>query len=231
MILVAAPIAFDEDGVVHCPNDSGATTGGVGIYLNSDSTAFHNVISMDSTGASSYGIRVGNTRTTVIGNTIFNQAAGTGSGIWVDSSARDYAVYLNNIVCGFSGTGGIGIEMNGSDTRVYGHNKFWNNSTNIDLGAGFSPMDLGSNTALGSNPFVSTGNADPNDDDFELVDPIEGLDMDLYNPDGAFSGNLSYLDAGALFRAVTAPTEWLPAHSMQMKYVPRRMKWGAVPYR
>ena len=133
-------------------------------------------------------------------NTIFNQAACTGTGINLGRTTDDYGSAYNNIICGFSGTGGVGIKSTVQTVNLYGNNKFWNNTTDEDV-VGDLIIDIGGSESLLSNPFTSTGNADHNDDDFTLLSGVRGdaWSGGLYDPDDAFgSRNLNTRDVGAL---------------------------------
>lgn len=170
----------------------GVTNGG--IILN-------NVISLDTTGTGE-GIRMNAIAGTVIGNTVFNQSAGTGRGINNNSTGNDNNNCIGNIVCGFSGVGGVGIRCDSSAFfTMYGYNHFWNNTTDEQTVTAL--QDHGNNSALSANPFLSTGNADHNDDDFTVDASVKnlGYPAGLYDPGGAFGDrNRSFMEPGALQR-------------------------------
>lgn len=139
-------------------------------------------------------------------NTIFNQTACTGTGISMGRTTDDYMVCFGNIVCGFSGVGGKGILCGDNSPNVYGKHKFWNNTTDEDVG-GQLLMYLGDSESLSSNPFTSTGNADHNDDDFTLLVGERGdaWPAELYDPDDAFgSRNTNTHDIGPLQSSASA---------------------------
>jgi len=176
--------------------DSMTTTDYIINLASSGAAAINNVISMKTTSSGVVGIRLGGDDHSAIGNTVFNQSVGTGVGI---QNSNEGASILNNIVCGC----GTGIEAAvGSTLRMYGGNKLWNNTTNETLN-NHVIFDLGGNEVLGGNPFTSTGNADPDDDDFTVDTSVKGLayPSQLWNPGNAFgTRNKQYLDAGALQR-------------------------------
>ena len=176
------------------------STGGSAILLLTSDQAFNNVISLNSTNAACYGIEVNGDFISIKNNTIYNRAAGTGRGI-LTLTGSDILFIDNNIVAGFSGTGGVGIlAPSGSDIVVPGHNHFWNNATDTSLTDVHGTIAI--DTAFAENPFVSTDNADPNDDDFSLTEAALAYFTGLYDPDGAFgSRNKSYGDVGALTRS------------------------------
>jgi len=177
------------------------TTGGRALSNNVTNT-IANVISMDSTDSNAVGIYMQGDELVCEGNTVFNQAAGTGTGIsWL--AADMFTLVVNNIICGFSGTGGVGYGSTGSHEGIFGYNKFFNNETNVSVSG--NPrrfIDLGNNDTLLANPFKSTGNADPNDDDFELSTGITGWPGQLWDPDGTFgTRNQHFISVGALQEA------------------------------
>lgn len=94
----------------------------------------------------------------------------------------------------FGGAGG------GSTILTYLYNQFFNCTSN-KTGTGKIVFEEG-NATLGSNPFVSTGNANPDDDNFELSSAIPGFYTQMYqSPTGV---NQNFGDAGALVREYSA---------------------------
>lgn len=90
-----------------------------------------------------------------VGNTVVNQAAGTGSGIYAGNvGGRNGGVLVNNLVQGWSGAGGVGIRSAG-DVYLLGWNAFYNNTTNVAV-ADQTFIDLtGLDDALAATPFVN----------------------------------------------------------------------------
>lgn len=178
--------------------DSGASSA---VAINTSSTAgliLGNVISLKTT-TSMRGIEIFGDNIQIIGNTVFNQSAGTGIGINLSGSAIDMGTVINNLVAGMSGAGGKGVACN-ANSVLYGNNKFWNNTTHESGLAGVI-HNLGNNDTLGANPFKTTGQADPDDDDFEISAAALAWPAQLYNPDSNFgTRNQSYGDVGALVR-------------------------------
>lgn len=94
----------------------------------------------------------------VIGNTIYCTSANTRAGIVWDS--RGGGIVANNVIVGNSGTGGKGIwDAYGAGRLVTGGNAFYNNATNISVGAQWT-YELNDNLALASDPFVDAANGD-----------------------------------------------------------------------
>ena len=110
-----------------------------------------NIISIDGT---SNGIYTDGTSVTN-GNSILS-AGGTGSGL-IANSADIRLVFHDNLVEGFSDTGGFGFEDAGtvSEFIIYANNSFYNNETDQ------SPVHTASieegNENLGSSPFAKSG--------------------------------------------------------------------------
>ena len=124
----------------------------------------------------------------ILGNSIYS-SAGTGQGI----VGSGFASVISNIVEGFSGVGGVGINMT-TGIYVYGYNAFYNNTTNETNGDIF--VDLGNNQALagaGNSPFIDAANAD-----FRIKPSVQALGYPTADyPNLAVR---SYLDIGALQR-------------------------------
>jgi hypothetical protein len=95
----------------------------------------------------------------VIGNTIYGNA-NTASAISLGAATTDTRqVVYNNLIVGFSGVGGIGIECAGN-TGIRGHNAFYNNSTPYSV-AGNAYGDLtAQDITLTADPFVSAATGD-----------------------------------------------------------------------
>lgn len=84
-------------------------------------------------------------------------AAATGIGISLEA-AGDGVIVTNNIVEGFSGTGGDGIQVaSGAKIALYAGNAYYNNTANETGVSGAVFCDGGDNEALGSSPFAKSG--------------------------------------------------------------------------
>lgn len=100
---------------------------------------------------------------TIIGNLVYNSAAGTGSGIR-SFYGNELVTILNNILVGFSGAGGEGVLSNNGFT-AYGYNAFYNCTANYTPGD-VSFIDLTANdVSLAADPFTDAANGD-----FSLTD-------------------------------------------------------------
>lgn len=178
-------ISLDSNNVVincyiHEPNTSGLSiyVSGVGNYIagnyldiaNGDSavgistgnsqgsTIINNIVTCND--ASAVGISIAGPWQHVVNNIIFNRAAGTGRGIHAGNFDGRYpGVVMNNIIVGWSGAGGAGIESE-DDIYVLGHNAFYNNAANYDL-VDQTFIDLTANdVALAADPFTDAANGD-----------------------------------------------------------------------
>jgi len=110
---------------------------------------------------------------TVIGNTVYSSTANTGTGINIASGFSN-AIVINNIIEGYSGSGGKGIAA-AADIGIKGYNAFYNNATNESLGDVY--VDLGNDAALAASPFTNAATGD-----FSLKTTVVGA------IDGAFPG-------------------------------------------
>lgn len=105
-----------------------------------------------------------------INNSIYNAGACTVSAIQNEGLAPVPAI-LNNLIEGYSGTGGIAIGMSAnSSTYMHGGNAFYNCSTGFEAEAnhridgGAAGTDTNETSALGASPFTTGGS------DFSPVD-------------------------------------------------------------
>jgi hypothetical protein len=97
-------------------------------------------------------------------------------------------IVTNNIIEGFSGSGGKGIELTGVNRdNVVGNNGFYNNATNI---SGTPEYALGTDVTYSASPFVDAANGD-----FRLKPGIRGGGYPT-----TFKGltPTNYLDLGAM---------------------------------
>ena len=150
-----------------------------------------------------YGIRADLDSIQIIGNSVYSSTAATGKGIGVTSTASGNAV-LNNIVEGYSGSGGIGISA-AADLGAIGYNAFYNNATNESLTDVL--FDLGGDQTLTASPFVNPGAGD-----FSLNAAVAGA-IETAWP-GAWYGPASTTnkaDMGAVQKGagVSGPPGWL----------------------
>lgn len=129
-----------------------ANTMTYGITFASYNAIVGNIIIINSTAGR--GMHANGAATTIAHNTIVNLTAGTNTGIF-GSSAR-YELYIfNNIVAGFSGTGGDGIVVQES---YVAHNAVYNcTHPYVITDDRLSPHD---NVTLTADPFVDLANRD-----------------------------------------------------------------------
>ena len=128
-----------------------------------------NIISVDGT---SNGITFAGNGTigAIVGNSIWSNA-GTGKGITNSGGGRELLGLFNNIVAGFSGVGGIGIEIaTGHVVHTYGHNGLYQNTTPKSI-VGDIYDDLGNDI----DPFASDPFTDAANDDFTVSTVAKAL--------------------------------------------------------
>lgn len=159
-----------------------------------------NVISLNNTSSNAVGIyqqiSAAMSPGVIKNNTIYNAAAGTGCGIDMDSRVTNQSLIINNIIEGFSGTGGTAIKINASNTRNAGvirANRWFNCANGY---AGTDAHTATDNSALASSPFAS-----PSTDDFRVSSAVAGIGW----PPAYYGSSvlLQYLDLGALQRQAT----------------------------
>lgn len=126
----------------------------VGENVFQSNVAIGNILLLNNTGSS--GINVYNAvNGVVIGNIVYNAAAGTLYGIMGNALGQFIA---NNIVCGFSGVSGRAIQVN-PRTVYRGYNAFWNNTENY-LNETSDDHILGADVTLAADPFTDAANGD-----------------------------------------------------------------------
>jgi len=108
------------------------------------------------TKGSGSGILPGNAAT-IIGNSIWSDG---GTGVGLDPTSHTHGVIANNIVVGFSGSGGKGIAISAYNHFAIGNNAFYNNATDISDSSAFTHNVLGTNQVLSESPFVDAANGD-----------------------------------------------------------------------
>jgi len=118
------------------------------------------------------GIHANGAGVRVDGNTIFC-VSGTGRGINVNAVAN--IAIVNNIIEGFSGSGGTGITFNAAAVcALYHSNAFYNNATNVS-GAPKVAGVTGNNDTLAASPFVDAANGD-----FDINGTVAGVTEDAW---------------------------------------------------
>lgn len=160
----------------------------------SPSVIFGNIIDLSGADTSVVGINATQIGMTVVGNTIFCSNANTSQGIYINSHG---ILALNNIVEGWSGTGGDGIEKSANYCSYVGANAVYNCTTPYTLDNTKQTIVFSPNDTLDSSAFVNASSGD-----FDINGTITGVTEDAY-PVGAFSGNSSVdnkADKGAVQR-------------------------------
>jgi len=124
---------------------------------------YKNIVWLRGAANASIGI-AGGAPSTILNNSIWCNA-GTGAGIWMESNADEMgSVLLNNLVEGFSGTGGVGIDLGEfSDfvSTVNGANSVENCTTDFIAAAAVTwdfmnkiTPSTATNESLGASPFA-----------------------------------------------------------------------------
>jgi hypothetical protein len=178
--------------VAYCTFENGARDFTTAINLSfSSCLALFNVVSVD--GASD-GIVSNGDFNVIAFNSVYSNA-GTGEGIRLTAGTQGGYVF-SNIIEGFIGAGGNGIELSaGCDLILYGYNAFYNNTANLTDNSDFILADF---TANDINPLGASAFNNAAADDFTVNTSVKALAYPTANyPSLAVR---SYLDIGALQR-------------------------------
>lgn len=108
------------------------------------------------------GIRLSASRAVVDGNSIFSSAAGTGAGILLDANNHDSIVIRSNLIEGFSGVGGSGIDFANliRHVNLYANNSFFDNGplgADDEINRGDFNFEEDNDLAMASSPFAKRG--------------------------------------------------------------------------
>lgn len=133
---------------------AGASGAAVGITTNYYCPVINNIVVCQTTGVS--GIQGGYVNM-FIGNSVYNSAAGTARGIYMQGGDIGN-VAINNVVEGWSGAGGDGIELS-VVMGVLGYNAFFNNANPLTF-TGRKLIDLTlHDVTLGASAFTNPAGA------------------------------------------------------------------------
>lgn len=127
------------------------------LITSSVGIVYRNIIAIDGT---TDGIRSA-ARQGIINNSIWSNG-GTGQGIQFVGSNLNMNTLTNNIVEGFSGSGGIGYDLTGTSNlqiEVYGSNAAYNNATEYN-DPEYIFKNFGDNETLSASPFTDAANGD-----------------------------------------------------------------------
>lgn len=137
----------------------------------------------------------------LLGNVVYNSAAGTARGIFVSASGNLSHVVMNNIIVGYSGAGGDGIQY--SNLGMVGFNAFYNNNSPYTVN-GQTFINLTANdVALAADPFTNAAAGD-----FSLTAAAKtalaskGFPLSYF---GAHASTVPNLNVGPIQLAATAP--------------------------
>jgi hypothetical protein len=131
-----------------------------------------NIIDLSGADTSVIGIDMPNSYMTAIGNTIYCSQANTSQAIWVIGAA---CVVLNNIIEGWSGAGGDGIQTDDFNSFV-GANAVYNCTAAYTFDAANLNYAIAPNdTIVTASPFTDAAN-----DDFSIKDSVTGVTEDAY---------------------------------------------------
>ena len=172
--------------------DTGSTMIG-GLLMNGTGGWAHNCIIKSSNSAVQYGVRANTSGIMVSNCSVYNSTAATTTGISLIGIATKA---MNNIVEGWSGVGGIGIESTAANlsTQIMG-NQIYNCTTSIsETNPSIFKYD---NVALGASAF-----ANPAGDDFTVGTSVKGVGYPALI--GGVAASTTFIDAGACQREEAA---------------------------
>lgn len=146
--------------IILAGNGSGAhgnyvvSTAASGLYSVASATATDNIVKCS---GSSNGVQDAGYSLLFVANNVLFSVAGTGKGISIGDNGG--GSYINNIIVGFSGAGGIGISSHATSAlALLAYNAFYNNTTPQSL-AGVASM-TGGDVTLAADPFTDAANGD-----------------------------------------------------------------------
>jgi hypothetical protein len=136
--------------------DTGAAATATGIYLSAPlgASAVGNIVRCGAIDASGI-YHTSNGPALILGNVVYNLTAGTAQGIYAGATAgQQGGPVLNNIVCGWSGAGGVGVAAEGNIQEA-GYNAFYNNTANYAITGNTVLDETAHDVALAADPFVN----------------------------------------------------------------------------
>ncbi|MBK8113206.1 MAG: hypothetical protein IPK44_01515 [Candidatus Accumulibacter sp.] len=119
------------------------------------------------------------------GNSVYASSGSTGTGVALPARA----IGFNNIIEGFSGSGGKGLST--VDALMIGYNAFYNNATAESLGDTW--IDLGNDGTPAASPFTNAGSLD-----FSLVSSAGSGVLETAMPSAFGSATTNKADRGAV---------------------------------
>ena len=153
--LIVATYCLAFGNYIESPSGAGQSS----IFINgTSSSAERNIIVLDDVGA--YGIRFSGHANRAIGNSILSTVANTQSGIYYDAVGLSTSVVLNNLIEGFSGAGGAGIDFFNSTQHVhaYANNSFYDNLEDVAaLTDCDKNYDEDNDLIMAASPFMKEG--------------------------------------------------------------------------
>ena len=128
----------------------------VGIQVTAGYTVYRNIIKVQGAADGILSVSAGNV---INGNSIYS-SAGTGFGIDCKETTTkiNYAI-MNNLIEGFSGVGGVGINIQTENQLFIAGNSVYDCTTAISSAAGTTIFSSGNET-LGASPFTAAASGD-----------------------------------------------------------------------
>jgi len=129
-----------------------------GIDHSSGGDTIHNIITVSGTAG---GVNLA-IRSNVVNNSIYS-AGGSGAGIVSSTANAMVGSVMNNLIEGFSGSGGKGIDLTSATSmslRAYGGNSVYDCETEYSGALRNAPYAFGGNETLTASPFTSASTKD-----------------------------------------------------------------------
>lgn len=142
--------------VFGCFFDNVGTTNSLNVNVGGCSVV-NNIFRLSGADTSVDAITVASAFALIVNNTIYSSVANTGRGINVNGNA---CAVLNNIVEGYSGAGGDGIEVGSTIFCHFGSNAIYNCTNAVTFGSAKLNWTSGANDTLGASPFTNKAGGD-----------------------------------------------------------------------
>jgi hypothetical protein len=178
---------FLDCGTVHTGGGAIACTGAA-LFVE------RNVIKLDH--ISAIGIKAASYSSHVIGNSIYNAAAGTQGGVKITATNNHQSTFTGNVIEGFSGAGGYAIRLTGGTATapiLVANNVYYGNTNDTFSSAGDPPIVEEDNIVATASPFT-----DPDNDDFTVTTEVK--EVSFGQTVGGVSASTNKEDAGACQR-------------------------------
>lgn len=159
--------------------------------LGSTSVFLNNVVNANN--SSRTAVYIAGVGITVENNSFYNSTASTAQAIYIPNT-NGYGIKIsNNIIEGYSGVGGYGIRLDGTQHAIVNNNRFYNCTTNI---GGTGSYIYGTNNST----LAASAYTNPAGVDFTVGTEVKGLSVPPYIGGTHVSTIPTFVDIGAAQR-------------------------------